>query len=239
MSIHFIENTEGFTGKAQAYATTRPRYPDEAINYICSLVPTGAVFADIGAGTGKFTELIARCGYELFAIEPNDDMREQLAITLASFQNVKIINSTAEKTTLQEKSVDVITCSQSLGWLDLNAFRNECKRIGKTNGIVISLFNRTPGDNPPLNSHRYTSEQASEIFFNKPTVLEYANPIHYSRERWLQFKASISDSPIPSDQGYEAHIAEINATFDRGSVDGLLRIDFATRIYIERIELLK
>ena len=69
-------NTNGFTGKAQAYAEARPGYPDEAIEYICSLAPKNAVFADIGAGTGKFTSLIARSGNKIFAIEPNEDMRE-------------------------------------------------------------------------------------------------------------------------------------------------------------------
>ena len=45
-------NTDGFTGKAQAYAAGRPGYPDNAVEYICSLVPPDAAFADIGAGTG-------------------------------------------------------------------------------------------------------------------------------------------------------------------------------------------
>ena len=32
-------NIEAFTGRAQAYAKTRPDYPDEAIKYIQKLVP--------------------------------------------------------------------------------------------------------------------------------------------------------------------------------------------------------
>jgi 16S rRNA A1518/A1519 N6-dimethyltransferase RsmA/KsgA/DIM1 with predicted DNA glycosylase/AP lyase activity len=82
--------TEQFTGRAQAYVKARPGYPDEAMEYIYNLSPQGAVFADIGAGTGKFTELLARYENEIFAIEPNADMREQLVITLAPFPNTKI-----------------------------------------------------------------------------------------------------------------------------------------------------
>lgn len=55
-------NTELFSGKAEIYAKTRPGYPDDAMDYISSLIPTGAVVADIGAGTGKFTSLLARYG---------------------------------------------------------------------------------------------------------------------------------------------------------------------------------
>ena len=93
-------NTEVFTGKARAYANARPSYPDDAIRYIHEIIPKGAVIAEIGAGTGKFTELLARYGYEIYAVEPNEDMRKQLAVTLALLPNAKIISGTAEATTL-------------------------------------------------------------------------------------------------------------------------------------------
>ena len=83
-------NTKKFTGKAQAYAYARPGYPNDAVDYIKTLAPAGAVFADIGAGTGKFTELLARQGHIIYAVEPNADMREQLAVTLAD-EHVKDI----------------------------------------------------------------------------------------------------------------------------------------------------
>ena len=122
-------NIEAFTGRAQAYVKARPGYPDEAIEYISTLVPPNAVFADIGAGTGIFTELIAKYGYEVFAVEPNADMREQLAITLAPFPKTHIAYGTAETTTLADDSVDVITNAQALNRFDLDLFRAECLRL--------------------------------------------------------------------------------------------------------------
>lgn len=80
-------NIENFTGKAEAYAID----PKSAIEYICSLVPQDAVLADIGAGTGKFTVTLAERGYSVYAVEPNADMRRQLAITLAPYTNVSIM----------------------------------------------------------------------------------------------------------------------------------------------------
>jgi len=133
-------NTEAFTGKAQAYAKARPGYPDEAMMYICNLAAPNAVFADVGAGTGKFTALLARYGYDIYAIEPNADMRRELAITLAPYPNTKIVNGTAEATTIHGNSIDVITCAQAIGWFDLNAFRTECQRIGKCGAIVVSAY---------------------------------------------------------------------------------------------------
>ena len=133
-------------------------------------------------------------------------------------------------------SVDAIICSQSLGWLDLNAFRKECRRIGKSGAVVISLFNKTPGDHPVLNSHRLTSEQASEIFFINPEKRAFPNPIFYTREKWLQKNASISDNPLPSDHGYAAHLDKINEIFDCCSIGGFLREDLVTMVYSEKLE---
>lgn len=138
-------NTENFTGKAEAYAIGRPGYPKAAIEYICSLVPQNAVFADIGAGKGKFTVTLAQSGYSLFAIEPNADMRGQLAITLAPFPNVKIMDGTTETTTLPEQSIDVITVAHALHWFNLYEFRAECNRIVKPGGLVIAIYNHVPG----------------------------------------------------------------------------------------------
>ena len=166
-------NTEAFTGKANDYAASRPGYPEDAIDHICSLVSSDAVFADIGAGTGKFTELIAHCGYKVFAIEPNDDMRAQLSVTMKPYSNAIIINSTAEATKMPNHSVDAITCAQALGWFDLSDFRTECLRIGKPGATVFSLYNIAPGDNYSPGSHRLSSRQAAESFFKNPIIRKF------------------------------------------------------------------
>ena len=228
-------NTEIFTGKAEAYAKARQGYPDAAIDYIISLVPSNAVFADVGAGTGKFTVMLARNRYNVFAVEPNADMQVQLAVTLAPYPNAKIVDGLAETTTLPDHSVDVITCAQALGWFNLDAFRTECHRIGNPGVIVISIYNVMPGDNSISNNKRLTCKQATSMFFKNPFEREFPNPIFYTRDRWLQYMTSISDNPQPSDSGYESHIAEVNKIFDRESVDGFLRRDVVTKLYSERI----
>ncbi len=65
---------------------------------------------------------------------------------------------------------------------------------------------------------------------------EFPNPMEYTRENWLAYIASQDDCPLPTDPGYDAHIAAINEAFDRDSVNGLLHVDRITKIYCERIE---
>ena len=173
-------NKEKFTGKAEAYTKARPGYPDAAIDYIVNLVSSDAVFTDVGAGTGKFTELLARKGYQIFAVEPNTDMQEQLVNILSPFPNAKTVIGSAEATNLADNSVDVITCAQALHWFDPNAFRNECRRIGKPDSIVIAVYNNTPGGSSIAHS-----KLSTDVFFTNSTVREFLNPIFYSRENGL------------------------------------------------------
>jgi SAM-dependent methyltransferase len=222
-------NIEAFTGRAQAYAKARPGYPDEAIDYIRSLAPTGAVFADIGAGTGKFTELLAKHGYNIYAVEPNSDMRSELVKTLAPFPNVTIVNGTAENTTLSKNSVDTITNAQTLNRVDINAFRVECERIGRQNPIVVTLFSADKGEANP----RYI--KSTNAFYRNPEVMEFPNPVFFSRDMWLLYFLSMEGVPMPSDPGYEAYTIELNEKFDRDSKDGMLRLELVTTVYSERL----
>ena len=224
-------NTENFTGKAEAYAKGRPGYPTAAIETILGLAPSGAVFADIGAGTGKFTVKLAENGYTVFAVEPNADMRWQLAITLKPYSNVKIIDGTAEATTLTDHSVDILTVAHALHWFNLEAFRAECRRVVKPGGLVIAIYNIHPrGEMINI------SKQTVDAFFTKPMTWEFPNPMEYTRDNWLAYIASQDDYPLPTDPGYDTHIAAINAAFDRDSVNGLLRCDRVTIVYSEIVE---
>ena len=225
-------NLDNFTGKAEAYAKGRPGYPKAAIDKILGLASADTVFADIGAGTGKFTVNLAERGYSMYAIEPNTDMRRELSTTLAPFTNVKIMDGTAEATTLPDHSVDILTVAHALHWFNLDAFRAECRRVIKPGGLIIAIYNHEPGK-----EMTDFCKQTIDAFFTNPTTWTFPNLIEYTRENWLAYIASQDDSPLPSDSGYDAHIATLNAAFDRDSVGGLLRCDRLTKVYSERIEL--
>ncbi len=241
-------STEIFTGRAEAYAKARLSYPEAALDYIGSLIPPDAVFADIGAGTGKLTLLLGQRRYPGFAVEPNADMRKQLTFTLSPYPQVKIIGGSAEATALPDHSVDVVLCAQALHWFDPDGFRAECRRICKPGGIVIAVYNVTlEGNNSPhskssnhskSSSHSKSpshSKTSAHRFFDSPSVQEFANPQFYTRENWLAYMTSHSHDPLPADAAYAAHIAEMNGIFDRESVDGLLRRNVVKEVYSEKV----
>lgn len=221
---------DNFTHRAAAYAKGRPGYPKEAIDKIIKLASPKTVFADIGAGTGKLTVEIAKQGYKVYAVEPNEDMRTQLALTLAPFDNAELITGTAEATSLPDQCVDVLTIAHALHWFDPRAFRKECYRIVKPGGFIIAIYNHVPGK-----EMTDFCRQAVDAFFTDPIIWTFDNPINYNRDTWLAYIESQDDSVLPNEPGYDAFIKDLNAVFDRDSVNGMICCDRLTRVYVEKI----
>lgn len=221
-------NIDNFTYRAKAYAKGRPGYTRECIEKIIELAPTDAIFADIGAGTGKLTKELAEQGYTVYAVEPNKDMRTQLTVTVDAYTNVKIIDGSAESTTLPDKCVNVITVAHALHWFDLENFRAECRRILKPDGVVIVIYNHVPG----METTDFC-KQTVDKFFSNPIIWTFNNPISYARDNWVAYILSQDDSILPGEDGYEEYITVLNKKFDEESINGQLRCDRVTGIYCE------
>ena len=140
-----MNGIERFTDKAKNYEKYRPSYPKESLDIIqdeCHLtLNNDIVIADIGSGTGKFTELLLEKGCTVYAIEPNDNMREIADSKFISNLNYKSINNTAENLRLDDNSVDLITVAQALHYFDLDKIKRQFKRILKSNRKVVLLWN--------------------------------------------------------------------------------------------------
>jgi 16S rRNA A1518/A1519 N6-dimethyltransferase RsmA/KsgA/DIM1 with predicted DNA glycosylase/AP lyase activity len=57
-----------FGSAAEAYVRGRPSYPEEAVRFALPRVPCSVV--DVGAGTGKLTEVLVRLACGVIAVEP-------------------------------------------------------------------------------------------------------------------------------------------------------------------------
>lgn len=110
---------EAHTGFAasSAYDTYRPSYPTEAVFQLLSALKVagvaGATIADLAAGTGKFTELLAARPeqYKIIAVEPHDGMREQLE--KKKLQGLIVLNGTADDMSeIADGSLDALVVAQ-------------------------------------------------------------------------------------------------------------------------------
>jgi len=221
---------EAFTGKAENYEQARPSYPVAAVDYLVKLLRPDAVIADVGAGTGKFTRLMAPRGFPIYAIEPNDDMRQILEQVLVPYPNARVIAATAEHTGLPEHSVDLVICAQALHWFEPAAFRAECERIGADGAYVAAIYNHMEGGQG--GAHR---NDAVASFFTNPRIVNFDNPISYDREAWQKYMLSHSHSPLLSDATHQSYLEQINQLFDERQVGGRLDTVVQTTIYLEQL----
>lgn len=113
-SIH-KSATSGFSS-ASKYDIHRPSYPPSAVSAFLSALQIsgvqGARIIELGAGTGKFTELLAARDerFEILALEPHDGMRDELV--RKELRDVTVGKGRAEEMGVEEQWADVIICAQ-------------------------------------------------------------------------------------------------------------------------------
>ena len=141
-----------FAGREQDYANYRPSYPKDAIAQILqSLILqspnpdlTTCVAADIGAGTGISSRLLAEHGLHVWAIEPNAAMRS----AAPPHERITFLARTAEDTGLEPNSVDLVTCFQAFHWFNPTTCLPEFRRILKPTGILAVVWNNRDRSDP-------------------------------------------------------------------------------------------
>lgn len=122
----------------QSYNTTRR--PDrrivDALVYLLAL-PERSLIADIGAGTGNYTNALADRNYRIQAVEPSATMRRQAV----PHPNVTWVDGTAESIPLGAGSVDaVVSTLATHHFPDLRRAFTEMARVAKGGPIAIFTF---------------------------------------------------------------------------------------------------
>jgi ubiquinone/menaquinone biosynthesis C-methylase UbiE len=122
----------------------RPGYAPQVASAIIGYVGRDAASvdaADIGAGTGIWTRILAAHGlHSVIAVEPNDDMREQ---GLQSSHGTGVVwrKGSAEATGLFDGSADLVSMASSLHWADFDKACDEFHRILRPGGVFVALWN--------------------------------------------------------------------------------------------------
>ena len=135
--------SERFTGRVESYRQFRPRYPDAVVGLLekeCGLTPSSTI-ADIAAGTGLLAEIFLARGYEVIAVEPNDEMRAACETLVERYPKLRCVAGAAETTELPSHSFDLITVGQALHWFDLRRTRAEFARILRPDGWCAVIYN--------------------------------------------------------------------------------------------------
>ncbi len=234
--------TERFTGRASFYARHRPSYPVKLLDdlFESGVLHAGDRVADLGSGTGIFTELLLDRGMRVFAVEPNDDMRSEAESRLSERKGFVSVKGKAEATTLGSEAVDAVTAAQSYHWFDPEPTRKELRRILAPNGWVILLWNKRVTDKDEYSREyeelvtRYSPEhsgieddkESPERIFGSLRFEQrsYDHHRHLDLEAQKGMAASVSYLPVPGQERYEEFSRDLERIFHRNAIDGKVTV---------------
>jgi len=131
-------------GFADRYDRYRPRPPAVLLELLAryARVERPALVVDLGCGTGLSTRAWSGLAERVIGVEPNPAMLE--AVHMAP--GVEYVQAYAQDTGLPEGAADIVTCSQSLHWMEpLPVFR-EAARLLRSGGVFAAY----DYDWPPL-----------------------------------------------------------------------------------------
>ena len=142
----YSANAQRFSGFAALYDQHRPQPPVALLEYLIRLTPINTV-VDFGSGTGLSSRAWADRAIKVVGIEPSDDMRHQ-AEAMTPQPHIRYQAGFSHATGLPDAIADLITCSQSLHWMEPNGTFAEAARILRPGGIFCAYDNDWPPATP-------------------------------------------------------------------------------------------
>lgn len=159
-------NTSYYT-KAKLYDKYRWSYLNDAIRWIFQKtnLNNNSKLCDVGAGTGKLTELFYSFVEKIYAVEPDSNMLDVLKNK--QFANVSILNTYSDS--IKEISygiIDTIIVAHALHWFNYPSTLFEFIRILKSGGYLVNISN----------VYKETSDVNCTI---EKEIEKYKKPINY------------------------------------------------------------
>ncbi len=131
----------GFSQAAELYQHVRPSYPQEIISWLKNdlQIDENSVVVDLGAGTGKFLPYLKSLTSHIFAVEPVQEMLDQLH---KAYPDIQTIKSSSEDLPFESNSIDAVFCAQSFHWFANIETLNEIHQVLKGNGHLGLVWNQ-------------------------------------------------------------------------------------------------
>ncbi|KAF2444985.1 S-adenosyl-L-methionine-dependent methyltransferase [Karstenula rhodostoma CBS 690.94] len=177
--------THGFHA-ATSYDTHRPDYPSQAVSALLAAIliadVPGARLVELGAGTGKFTSLLAARGegFDVVAGEPHEEMRRVLQGK--RLRGVRVVGDRGEELGSVEGGwADGVVVAQAFHWFATIETLEEIRRVLKPSGGGLGMIWNVDDFNAPIDHTPSTPCEARL----KAIIRSLPNPINLYRElKW-------------------------------------------------------
>lgn len=129
------EFKDHFSGHSNEYGHYRPVYPSALFDWLARNSPSAHRCWDCATGTGQAAQDLARHFSHVIA---TDASAEQISSAVGAGR-IDYRVAHAEKSGIDERSVDLITVAQALHWFDIPAFFKEADRVLKPQGLLAII----------------------------------------------------------------------------------------------------
>ena len=138
MSIHRVA-AAGYELAGRDYERTRPEYPPEVLTLLQAELAVGpsTTVVELGAGTGKFTRMLAPLVGLFVATEPVAAMRAELATAV----DVPLVGATAEAVPLRAGCADLVVAATAFHWFRGVEALAEAHRVLRPRGALALVWN--------------------------------------------------------------------------------------------------
>lgn len=250
------EPTKRFSNRVENYIKYRPGYPQEAIDFLQKQfgLTSLSVVADVGSGTGIFTKLLLNKVYRVYAVEPNEPMRQAAEEDLKSYPSFISIPGSAEHTNLATGSIDLITSATAFHWFNLEETKKEFQRILKPAGAVALLWNmRMPDadnfakaytnlldnyatDHTAVKDKTTNGLRLNDFFdSNGYQTTKFINHQEFDLQGLIGRALSSSFVPLPDTPEGKIFFEKLKAIFEEHQVNGKVNFHYDTTVYTGRV----
>jgi len=239
-----------FSNRVENYVKYRPHYPAEIIDFLKSenIFKIDSVIADIGSGTGISSELFLQNGNIVYGVEPGKEMREAAENIFADHKNFISINGTAENTSLESGSIDIVIAGQAFHWFDQVKAKTEFSRIIKPGGKIIFMWNVKKDDgrglmkdyiellvntSPEYNEvkHENVDEDDFNKFFDRNyRIKKFDNRHELDYDGFEGRLLSSSYVPLKGMTGYDEMISGLKKIYSKHNINGKVTIFYETKL---------
>jgi SAM-dependent methyltransferase len=167
-------------GFAARYDRYRPRPPAVLLETLCryARVERPRLVVDLGCGTGLSTSAWAGVAERTIGVEPNPAMLAEAS----PGEGVEYREAYAQDTGLDEGCADIVTCSQSLHWMEPEPTFAEAARILRTGGVFAAYdYDWPPVIDPEV-------DEAFHAYQGRRRKLRESHGIVRGGDRWNKEK---------------------------------------------------